>query len=182
MVPSSGSGAGGVDACASVVLVCAPPLLLMVTPDATWVLDDVVPDVDDVPAPVDPAPVDPAAVVASESSSAVEEGPAPVVDASVDPPDGSPGDVAELAEDDSEDVSVVSALATAGEVATITPMPRAAARAPTRPTCLPSAVLCSVRRPVAEPVGGFVADANSGLTGRWFLVMRRLRCGWVRTV
>ncbi|MFC7672783.1 hypothetical protein ACFQWH_06860 [Mycolicibacterium sp. GCM10028919] len=181
MVPSSGSGAGGVDACASVVLVCAPPLLLMVTPDATWVLDDVVPDVD-VPAVVDPAPVDPAAVVESESSSAVEEGPAPVVDASVDPPDGSPGDVAELAEDDSEDVSVVSALATAGEVATITPMPKAAARAPTRPTCLPSAVLCSVRRPVAEPVGGFVADANSGLTGRWFLVMRRLRCGWGRTV
>lgn len=49
VVPSSGSvltgAAAAVDPPGSVAAVCAPPLLLMVTPDATWVVDDVVPDV-----------------------------------------------------------------------------------------------------------------------------------------
>jgi hypothetical protein len=56
---------GVVDASDSVVLVCAPPLLLTVTPDATWVLDDVAPDVFvvsiaivSVPVDVDPALVE----------------------------------------------------------------------------------------------------------------------------
>jgi hypothetical protein len=42
-------------------------------------------------------------------------------------------DVAELVEEDSEDEPVVSALANPGEVTTITPIPNAAAKEPTRP-------------------------------------------------
>ena len=50
-------------------------------------------------------------------------------------PDVSPDvDLVELVEDDSDEVPVVSALAKPGEVTTITPIPRAAANAPTRPT------------------------------------------------
>jgi hypothetical protein len=54
--------------------------------------------------------------------------------------DESPDDVsldvelAELVEDDSEDVPVVSAAAKPGEATTVTPIPKAAANAPTRPT------------------------------------------------
>jgi hypothetical protein len=98
---------GAVDVADSVVLVCAPPLLLMVTPDSTWVLEDVVPDVFVVPVDVEPSPVD---VVAGVES-------VPVVDVAADPVDDSPVDVvldvelAELVEDDSEVVPVVSAAA-----------------------------------------------------------------------
>jgi hypothetical protein len=99
---------GAVDVADSVVLVCAPPLLLIVTPDSTWVLEDVVPDVFVVPVDVEPPPVD---VVAGVES-------VPVVDVAADPVDDSPVDVvldvelAELVEDDSEVVPVVSAAAT----------------------------------------------------------------------
>jgi hypothetical protein len=79
-----------------------------------------------VPLPVaaDPAPVD-----------VVEDGPAFLVDWVDDSVGDAFDDVesAEVAEDDSEDVPVVSALATLGTVATTAPIPRAAARAPTRP-------------------------------------------------
>jgi hypothetical protein len=111
LVPSSDSAlvdVRAVDVADAVVLVCAPPLLLIVTPDSTWVLEDVVPDVFVVPVDVEPPPV--AVVVDVES--------VPVVDVAADPVDDSPVDVvldvelAELVEDDSEDVPVVSAAAT----------------------------------------------------------------------
>ncbi|MBE1547796.1 hypothetical protein GGC64_001804 [Mycobacterium sp. OAS707] len=125
-------GAGGVGAAGSVVLVCAPPLLLTVTPGPTWVVDDVVPDVDVAPAVAVPV--------------AVDDDPAPVVDEPlsvvvvVDVPvlGGTDADeldsvlVAELS-CDVDDVLEVSALARPGEVTTITPIPNAAANAPTRP-------------------------------------------------
>ena len=63
----------------------------------------------------------------------VNEGAVPVDDVAVDPVVDSPDDV-ELVEVESEDVSVVSAAAKPGEEMTITPIPRAAAKAPTRPT------------------------------------------------
>jgi hypothetical protein len=72
------------------------------------VLEDVVPDVFVVPVDVEPPPVD---VVAGVES-------VPVVDVAADPVDDSPVDVvldvelAELVEDDSEVVPVVSAAAT----------------------------------------------------------------------
>jgi hypothetical protein len=77
--------------------------------------------------------------VESASVVAVDEVAVPVVDVAADPADGSPDDVSpdvELAEpvdDDSDDVPVVSAAAKPGEATTITPIPRAAANAPTRP-------------------------------------------------
>ena len=122
---------GAVDAADSVVLVCAPPLLLTVTPVPTSVLDDVAPDVDvllavDVPVAVD---VDPELVVVEPLS----------VDVGVEVPvlGVTAGElesvlVAELS-CDVDDVLDVSALATPGEVTTITPIPKAAANAPTRP-------------------------------------------------
>ena len=89
---------GAVDASESVVLVCAPPLLLTVTPDPTWVDDDVALLVE-----VDPL------LVEVDSLSVVEVG---VVAA--DPADDSDDvELAELVEDDSEEVPVVSAAATA---------------------------------------------------------------------
>jgi hypothetical protein len=109
------SGAG--DTTGSVPLVTAPPLLLTVTPDATWVVDDVAPDVVAVPAfavasvavDVDPVLVD----VEATPVAVVDEVVVPVVDVAVDPADDSPDDVVlvELVEDDSEDVPVVSAAA-----------------------------------------------------------------------
>jgi hypothetical protein len=137
LVSSSGSvlvGAGAAGASDSVVLVCAPPLLLMVTPEATCSDDDVVPDDVVLPDEVESAPVDVAPVAA------VDEPAVPVDDVAADSVDDSPADVsldvefAELVDDDSEDVSVVSAAAKPGEVTTMTPIPRAAANAPTRPT------------------------------------------------
>jgi len=110
---------GAVDASDSVVLVCAPPLLLTVTPDATWVLDDVAPDVFVVSVAIVPVPVDvdPALIEVDSPpvAVAVDEVAVPVVDVAADPVDDSPVDVvpAELdAEDDSDDVAVVSAPAT----------------------------------------------------------------------
>ena len=110
-------------------LVCAPPLLLTVTPDATSVADDVAPDVVVVPA------VEVAGVEVDSPPADVE--PEPLV--AVDPVDSPAGvESAELVEDDSEDVPVVSALATPGEVTIITPIPNAAANAPTRPMYPPT--------------------------------------------
>jgi hypothetical protein len=107
-----------------------------VTPVATSVLEDVVPDVWEVRGTVEPLPVAVLPVAVGPAPvDVVEDGPASVVDG-VDDPEGDASDDAEageLAEDDSEDVSVVSALATLGTVATTAPIPRAAARAPTRP-------------------------------------------------
>jgi hypothetical protein len=101
------------------VLVCAPPLLLMVTPGETWVLDDVAPDVVVVSvggAPVaddiDPSfDVEPTLFVAlGEVDPDADAAAGPVADAS---------DVAlpavesaELDEDDSDDVPLVSAAPT----------------------------------------------------------------------
>ena len=103
-----------VDELGSVVLVCAPPLLLTVTPGATSALDDVAPDVCVVPVAVVPVAVD------VDPPAGVE--PAPVVgvvDEAEDPgvvvPAGSPDvvlldvELAELVDDESEDVPVVSA-------------------------------------------------------------------------
>ena len=113
------------------VLVCAPPLLLTVTPVPTWVLEDVVPDVEATPAV--PVPV----------SADVDPEPVEVEPLSVDVA----AEVAVLgvAADELESVLVaelscdvdveldVSALATPGEVTTSTPIPNAAANAPTLP-------------------------------------------------
>ncbi|MBE1547799.1 hypothetical protein GGC64_001807 [Mycobacterium sp. OAS707] len=129
-------GAGGVGAAGSVVLVCAPPLLLTVTPGPTWVVDDVVPDVDVAPAVAVPVAVDvdPAPVVDEPLSVVV------VVDVPV--LGGADADeldsvlVAELS-CDVDAALEVSAVATPGEATTITPIPKAAARAPTRPTWRP---------------------------------------------
>ncbi|HEY6646407.1 MAG TPA: hypothetical protein VI217_04855 [Mycobacterium sp.] len=94
---------GAVDVADSVVLVCAPPLLLMVTPDPTSVDEDVVLLVE-----VDPPLVD------VDSPPVVAVDVVPVVDVAAGPVADSPDDVvpdAELVEDDSEDVPVVSAAA-----------------------------------------------------------------------
>ena len=107
---------GAVDASDLVAVVCAPPLLLIVTPGATWVLDDVAPDVFEVSVAVVPLPVEVDPLVDVESPPvvvAVDEAPVPVVDVAADPADDSPVvELAELADDDSEDVPVVSAVAT----------------------------------------------------------------------
>jgi hypothetical protein len=104
--------AGAVGAPDSVVLVCAPPLLLTVTPEPTSVLEDVVPEVFAVPVAVVPVPVDVDPLVDAEPPLVVVEVEFPVVVAA-DPVDDSPVDVelAELVDDDSEDVPVVSAAA-----------------------------------------------------------------------
>jgi hypothetical protein len=71
---------------------------------------------------------------------AADDAAVPVVDVAAEPLADSPADVsldvelAELVDGDSEDVPVVSAVAQLGEETTITPIPRAAASAPTRPT------------------------------------------------
>lgn len=102
------------DASDSVVLVCAPPLLLTVTPGATRVLEDVVPDVFAVAVAVVPVPVgvDPLVDVEPPPVVIAVDGEAVPVDES--PDDGlldvEPTELDE--EDDSEDVPVVSAAAT----------------------------------------------------------------------
>lgn len=112
--------AGADDAGDPIAPVCAPPLLLMVTPDATWTDEDVVPDVFVVSGAVTPLPVDvdpPLVDVESAPVVAVVEDAVPVVDVAPDPVDDSPDDVlldvepAELDVDDPEDVPVVSAAA-----------------------------------------------------------------------
>ena len=89
-------------------LACAPPLLLIVTPDPTSVVDDVAPDVVVVPvAVVVPAPVD---VDPGLVDVTLDEVAVPVVDAVAGRADDASDDVesAELVDDDSEDVPVVS--------------------------------------------------------------------------
>jgi hypothetical protein len=121
--------AAGVVAADSVVLVCAPPLLLTVTPGPTWALDDVAPDVELVPAvsALAAVDVDPELVVVKPLSvDGAVEVPVPVASAAESVPAG----------EESVDVEVVpdvSAVATPAEVTTIAPMPKAAASAPTRP-------------------------------------------------
>ena len=114
----------------SVTLVCAPPLLLTVTPVPTWVLDDVAPDVDVAPAVDESAAVevDPELDVVEPLSAdvAVE---VPVLGVAAEPESVL---VAELS-CDIDDVLEVSALARPGEVTTATPIPKAAANVPTRP-------------------------------------------------
>jgi hypothetical protein len=104
--------AGGFDACDSVVLACAPPLLLTVTPDATWSVDDVAPDVFVVSVALVPLPVDvdpPLVDVEPVPVAVVDEVADPVVDVAADPVlEVAP---AELVEDASEDVPDVSAAA-----------------------------------------------------------------------
>jgi hypothetical protein len=110
--PPAEPDAGAAGAPDSLVPLCAPPLLLTVTPNPTSLLDDVVPDelvvpVADVSVPID---VDP--LVDVEPPLVVVEVEVPAVLAA-DPVVDSPADVAlaELVEDDSEDVPVVSAAA-----------------------------------------------------------------------
>jgi hypothetical protein len=111
---------GAVDASDSVALVCAPPLLVA-TPGATWAVEDVAPDVFVASVAVVPLPVDVDPVLVDIELTpdvAVDEEAVPVVDEAADPVDDSPDDgllavePAELDEDDSEDVPVVSAAAT----------------------------------------------------------------------
>jgi hypothetical protein len=108
VVPDAGA-AGAPD---SVVLVCAPPLLLTVTPDPTSVLEDVVPEELVVPVDAVPVPVDVDPLVDFEPPLVVVEVDVPAVE-SADPVADSPAEVepAELGDDDSEDVPVVSAAA-----------------------------------------------------------------------
>ena len=106
----SPAGAGWLDVgwVSPPLAVCAPPLLLTMTPDPTSVLDDVAPEALVVPA-AGSVPVDVDPLVEVEPLVAV-----PVLDVLADPVDDSPvdGDVdalVELAGDDSEDEPVVSA-------------------------------------------------------------------------
>jgi hypothetical protein len=95
---------GLTDAVGSVTPMCAPPLLLIVTPGATWVLEDVVP----VSVVVVPVPV----VVAEDE---VE---LPSVDVAADPVDDSPVGVELDVESAELGVPVVSAAAQPWPVAT----------------------------------------------------------------
>ena len=76
-----------------------------------------------------PVDVEAAPVVAADEATVPEVDVAaePWADVSLDV------ELAELVDDDSDDVAVVSAAAKPGEETTITPIPRAAANAPTRP-------------------------------------------------
>jgi hypothetical protein len=128
-------------------LVCAPPLLAIVTPCSTCD-HDVAPDVlvvlvVVVPLPVDGDPVEvpaPAVAVALADVDGVDSDadgagvPAPPAVPGCDPP--APESVLAV-EPDVDDELDVSALATPGDVITITPTPRAAAKTPTRPTLRP---------------------------------------------
>jgi hypothetical protein len=145
-------GSGAVDASDSVVLVCAPPLLLTVTSGATCADDDVVPDVAVGPVAVESAPVDEEAV--------------PVVDVAADPVGDSPDDVSlddELAVDDSDDVPVVSAAANPWPVATAVTSHAATAMPPYPPSF---AALWAALRDGFGRVGALhEGAANKGLTG-----------------
>jgi hypothetical protein len=89
-------------------VLCAPPLLLTMTPGATSSAEDVAPDAVDVPVTVVPVLVD-----VEATPVVVDEVAVPVVGVVVDPVDDSPDDVvpAELVEDESVEVPVVSAAA-----------------------------------------------------------------------
>ena len=123
---------------------CAPPLLLMVTPGATSVLEEVAPDAL-VPSVVVPLPVDVVAVALEVLALAV-----PVEVPDVDEPasgaelvvpacdpltaESLAPEVVDAPAVEVDDEPDESAFAMPGEVTTITPIPRAAANAPTRPT------------------------------------------------
>ena len=123
---SSGDSAlvdfGAVDASDSVALVCAPPLLLIATPGATWAVEDVAPDAFEMSVAVVPPPadVDPVLVdVESTPGVAIDDAAVPVIDMAAEPVADSPDDAlldvgpAELDEaGDSEDAPAVSAAAT----------------------------------------------------------------------
>jgi hypothetical protein len=97
---------GAVDVSDSVV-VCAPPLLLMVTLDATWEEEDVAPVVFVVPIAGAPLPVDvdpPLVGVEPAPVVALDEAKFPLVDVGADPADDSPVELV-------DDVPVVSAAA-----------------------------------------------------------------------
>jgi hypothetical protein len=144
-----GDGAVLVDCVAVDVLelVCAPPLLLTMTPGATSEVAEVVPDVcvvsvfvvvlgDVEPVDVEPLLLGVAALlvldaVVPEVLDEAVEAPDPLVDEPVPVVPDAPVLPEEAPVDDDADVS---ALANPGEVTTITPIPRAAASAPTRPT------------------------------------------------
>jgi hypothetical protein len=116
-VGSELTNVGAVDASDSVAPVCAPPLLPIVTPGATWADEDVAPDVFVASVAVVPLPVDvDPALVDVESTPVVEVDEEVVpVDATADPVDDSPDAVLDVEpdeEDDSEDAPVVSAAAT----------------------------------------------------------------------
>jgi hypothetical protein len=167
-------GAGGstplvlVDELGSVVLVCAPPLLLTVTPGATWSVDDVALVVVVGPVLVD---VEPVPVVA------VDVEPVPLVDdVAADSVGDSPVDEApaELVDDDSEEVPVVSAPATPYPVATAVTNHAATATPPYPPIF---EALWATRRHGGGLAGAPDAgEANRGLTRGWVPVMGRLRC------
>jgi hypothetical protein len=151
------SDAGAVAVPDSVVLVCAPPLLLTVTPVPTSVLDDVVPEVLVVPVAVVWVPVDVDPLVDVEPSADVVAVEVPVDGVAADPVVDSLVEV-ELAElvDDSEDVPVVSAAATPYPVATAAASHAATAIPPYPPSF--AAVWLALR----EGEGA----TNRGLTGR----------------
>jgi hypothetical protein len=173
---------GSVDVVESVVLVCAPPLLLTVTPEPTCVAEEVAPDVFVVSAGVVPVGVgvDPLADVDSPPEVvAVDAAEVAGLDVAPDPVDDSPVDV-ELDEpvDEPEDAPAESAPATPGEVTTITPIPNAAANAPNRPMYRPSfAVPWAARVEVATLAGTLdEEELDTGLTRGLVAVMGRLRC------
>lgn len=132
----------------STPLVCAPPLLLTVTPEPTSVLDDVVPDVFGVPVGVVPVSVGVAPLL-------VVEVVVPVDGVAVDPVD-SLVEVADAELVDSADVPVVSAAATPYPVATAATSHAATAMPPYPPS------LAALWAALADGEGA----ANSGLTGR----------------
>jgi hypothetical protein len=165
-----------VDELGSVVLVCAPPLLLTVTPGATSALEDVAPDGFGSPVAVV------AVAVAVEPLGDVE--PAPVaVDEVEDPavvvPAGSLDvvlldvELAELVDDESEDVPVVSAAATPYPVATAVTSQAATAIPPYPPNFTARAA-----RRDGEPAAGALdgEEANRGLIRGLAAVMGWLRC------
>jgi hypothetical protein len=164
---------GGVDVPDSVLPDWAPPLLLMVTPGETWVVDDVVPDVVGVPVvAVVPVPVDVGPpLVDIGPFVVVDEGDVPVVDDVAVPVVDSP-EVAldvELVADESEEVPVVSAAATPCPVATAVTSHAASAMPPYPPSF--EARWHAPRD--GDPVAGVLDEgaANSGLTGEWLPVM-----------
>ena len=118
----------------SAELVCAPPLLLTVTPGATCVVEEVAPTVAE-----EKSEAAFVAAVDAESEDPDESVPAAVGAASVAAASVAADGAA--ASDEELDVSPVeldeSAMATPGAVTTITPIPRAAASAPTRPMYRP---------------------------------------------
>ena len=133
-VPLFGLDSKGVGTSAE--LICAPPLLLTVTPGATCVVEEVAPAV----AEAEAAEAAFVAAVDAESEDPDESVPAAVGAASVAAASVAADD-APAASDEELDVSPVeldgSAVATPGAVTTITPIPRAAANAPTRPMYRP---------------------------------------------